>query len=141
MSSGEIRELLEELLRDFRIYNCADEDDDNPSPDDRRAFADTAARAWKTLDSMLPAAEGLTEDFLAGVYEGAWNEIMSKLEEWANESLARIPGQMHDQVVVIVTDSLQNCKDHLDLFMSRSKDKENPTLWPFINLIRYCILI
>ncbi|KAJ5719982.1 hypothetical protein N7493_006860 [Penicillium malachiteum] len=136
MGSEDIKELLEELLRNFRTYNRPSLCDQISSDEECDKAEMAATRAMRTLESLFHDKEELTPEFLGDESEDAWERIIKRLETWAGDVLARRPDQIKDRSAVVTTDDLQSCKDYLDFLMNSSHKNENLVLWPFINLIR-----
>lgn len=141
MNPEEIKELLEELLRSFRLFFCVSEDEVKSDLDERLGFEEESNRAWTTIQSILPNNDEITQDFLAAHHEGAWDQIMSSLQAWANESIAHRQQDTYDLIMTLVANDLDGCKKHLDGLMATSEDCENPPLWPFMNIVRYASLL
>ncbi|KAJ5100706.1 hypothetical protein N7456_006758 [Penicillium angulare] len=136
MASDDIRELLEELLRNFRAYYCDSLFREIESPDEREKCKTEAGKAWMALESLFSDQHELTHDFLSKEGSGAWEAAMTKLQTWANAAVAGRSGDGQSLVSKVPTGSLQGCKDYLDHLSAESHDNGDPALWPFIKLIR-----
>ncbi|KAJ5731564.1 uncharacterized protein N7483_006072 [Penicillium malachiteum] len=145
MESEEIKELLEELLRNFHAFHCPSIYSQVPS-DGRENVKLAAERAWQTLESLFYYREELTYEFLSEDNEESedksekiWDAIIKTLETWTNEALAQRSDQIQGLVMAVTTDGLQGCRDYLDYLMASSHENGDLVLWPFINLIRVYI--
>ncbi|KAJ6003115.1 hypothetical protein N7451_005662 [Penicillium sp. IBT 35674x] len=83
MNQEEIRELLEELLRSFRLYHCESSFKDIGSIDEKESLMDAADRAEGTLKSLFESQPDWGLEFLRDESEGAEKAILVKLEGWA----------------------------------------------------------
>ncbi|KAJ5263281.1 hypothetical protein N7478_010886 [Penicillium angulare] len=136
MASDDIRELLEELLRSFRVYYCESLNQEITSAEERAKCEVEADNAWTALDSIFHDQHELTQEFLLGEGSAAWEAIINKLQKWANTAVAGRSGDGQGLVSKVSTGSLQACKDYLDHLSAESHENGDPVLWPFIKLIR-----
>ncbi|KAJ6015265.1 hypothetical protein N7540_009856 [Penicillium herquei] len=136
MESKEIKELLEELLRNFRTYHCPSLYAQITSDEECEKAEMASIRAMQTLQSIFHEKEDLNAKFLGDESENSWERIIKMLETWVRDVLVRRPDQIQDRVAVVTTDDLQSCKDYLDYLMASSHKNGDLVLWPFINLIR-----
>ncbi|KAJ5622536.1 hypothetical protein N7528_005768 [Penicillium herquei] len=139
MESEEIKELLEELLRNFRAFYCPLLYSNVTSKDARESIKLAGERARQTFESLFHDRTETIYELLGDESENNWDSIINMLETWAGEVLAQRPDQIRDSVAVVTTNDLQSCKDYLDHLMTSSHENGDLVLWPFINLIRVYI--
>lgn len=136
MNPTEITELLEELLRSFRVYCCQSSFSELSSGEDQDKLRDAASRAEETLESLFQSQPEWDREFLADDTEGAEVAILAKLQEWAQIAVSLRPGG-HDSLVYTATaKNLQQCTDKLNYLVADSHESGQPALWPFIKLLR-----
>ncbi|KAJ5813614.1 uncharacterized protein N7503_000364 [Penicillium pulvis] len=136
MNSEEIRELLEELLRSFRLYRCESSFNDIGSIDEKESLMDAADRAEGTLKSLFESQPDWGLDFLRDESEGAEKAILVKLEGWALAEVSRRPGSHDSLVYTVVSDNLKGCIEQLDYLAADSHTGGGPVFWPFTKLLR-----
>lgn len=136
MNTDEVKELLEELLRCFRLYYTK-EYRQVRDEEERERIEKSSTRAWKTLKSIFPNQPCLSHDFLSGDADGAESRILRTLEEWANAGAIHRPGGPGVLQYSVTASHLDKCKEHLDMLTTDHPDKNRPAIWPFIKLIRF----
>ncbi|KAJ5557173.1 hypothetical protein N7494_001088 [Penicillium frequentans] len=136
MNSEEIRELLEELLRSFRLYHCESSFNDIGSIDEKESLMDAADRAEGTLKSLFESQPDWGLDFLRDESEGAEKTILVKLEGWALAEVSRRPGSHDSLVYTVISDDLKGCIEQLDYLAADSHTGGGPVFWPFTKLLR-----
>ncbi|KAJ5161426.1 hypothetical protein N7492_006818 [Penicillium capsulatum] len=135
MTTQEMRELIEELLVNFRQFYVASAYHELEGPDqqDCRSSAD---RAWETFQSLFKGQPSLTIKFLSDDTTNAYPRILEQLERWAYIGLARRPGGPDALEHSVIAGDLKECADCLDFLAADSKEDNTPALWPFVKLIR-----
>ncbi|KAL3464362.1 hypothetical protein BJX64DRAFT_254826 [Aspergillus heterothallicus] len=135
MNMDELKELLEELLRAYRMHHTSAfyEVSDR---EERDRITSLSVRSWETLKSLFQNEEDLTEEFLSSEEADAENRILRRLEEWARSGLDHRPGGLDNLNFTILADSLQECKSGLDMLTVTSQEPGRPSVWPSVKLIR-----
>ncbi|KAJ5772392.1 hypothetical protein N7520_002921 [Penicillium odoratum] len=136
MNSEEITELLEELLRSYRVYRCESSFRDLTSAEEREKLRDTAISAEETLQSLFNNQPGWNLEFLQDETEGAEKVILVKLKKWAEIAVSLRPGDHDSLVYTTVAKNLDRCKERIDDLVADTREDGEPALWPFIRLIR-----
>lgn len=137
MSTAEMKELLEELLLNYRQEHVASaylEVQGTAALEQRQK---SAATAWKTFLSLFKDQPELTEGFLSEDRAEAFDMILGELERWAFAGLANRPGGAYATEYLTTAGDLGECKEFLDKLMADNQDDGSPAIWPFIKLVRY----
>lgn len=137
MTTAEMKELLEELLLNYRQEHVASaylEVQGTAALEQRQK---SAARAWKTFRSLFKDQPRLTEEFLSEDTDEAFDRILDELERWAFIGLANRPGGAYAGDYATTADDLGSCKELLDMLMADDPDDGSPAIWPFIKIVRY----
>lgn len=138
MEEGEINNLLEELLRDFRQYYCEGQAEvDSDSNEEQLDCKAKACRALDTLQAMFKHRK-VSKKFLKAERDEL--EILAELKKFAYSEVARILGVEELRLTSIAKD-LEGCRLHLEGLTSSSPGSTGPVLWPFIKLIKYQLLL
>lgn len=140
MNPEEIRELLEELLRSFRLFHVDSLFREIESVVEKEKIRERAGRAWETLHSLFGEYEELSNDFLGNEQDGAEESIISTLERWSWGEIARRPGGPNSLRYSVVSDGLEECKDNIDRLTASKSTRDTPVLWPFTKVIRSATL-
>ncbi|KAJ5946030.1 hypothetical protein N7454_002869 [Penicillium verhagenii] len=135
MSPKEVTELLEELLRSFRLYYC-EASFKEISTEEQKSLRYAASSAEDTLESLFGSQPGWNEDFLRDETEGAEKDILAKLEEWAELVVSLRPSGTDSLVYTTVAKNLRRCTETLDHLVAETYEDGKPALWPFIKLLR-----
>ncbi|KAL2813123.1 hypothetical protein BJX63DRAFT_395031 [Aspergillus granulosus] len=135
MNMDELRELLQELLRAYRMHhtNAFHEVTDR---EERDRITSLSVRSWETLKSLFPNEADMTEQFLSNEDAGAESIILERLEEWARAGLAHRPGGPDALNSTIPAANIQECRENLDTLTVSSHQPGRPAVWPFVKLIR-----
>ncbi|KAJ5657468.1 uncharacterized protein N7484_001117 [Penicillium longicatenatum] len=136
MSPTEITELLEELLRSFRVYCCQSSFSELSSIEEQEKLRNASSRAEETLESLFQSQPGWNREFLADETEGAEAVILAQLKEWAHNAVSLRPGGQDSLVYTVTAKNLQRCTIELDYLAADCHEDGQPALWPFIRLIR-----
>ncbi|KAJ5919230.1 hypothetical protein N7466_010173 [Penicillium verhagenii] len=135
MSPEEVTELLEELLRSFRVYYCGSSSKEL-STEEQRGLRDAANSAEATLESLFGSQMEFNEEFLRDESEGAEVYILTRLEEWADLVVSLRPSGTDALVYTTVAKNLRRCTETLDHLVADTYEDGKPALWPFIKLLR-----
>ena len=135
MTAEEVKELLEELLRTFKLcfipaFNDVD------SIQEQNEIRDKSSKAWETLQSMFRDRPELTQAFLKQESTGEEASVLSTLQEWATAVLAKRPGGANTNTWSAAAMDVDDCTDKLDPFVRDPVDENLPSLWPFVRIIR-----
>ncbi|KAJ5632677.1 hypothetical protein N7490_009016 [Penicillium lividum] len=136
MNPEEITELLEELLRSYRVYRCDSSFRDLSSAEEREKLRDTATSAEETLQSLFNNQPGWNLEFLQDETKGAEKVILAKLKKWAEIAVSLRPGDHDSLVYTTVAKNLDRCKERIDDLVADTREDGGPALWPFIRLLR-----
>jgi hypothetical protein len=138
MNMTEMNDLLEELLRAYRMHHTIHEVNDREDPGERDRIRSLSARSWETLKSLFPDEADMTEQFLSSEAPGAQERILGRLKEWALAGLDHRPGGPNALNLTLTADNIHDCKGNLDvLTVTPGRDGGTPAIWPFVKLIRY----
>lgn len=141
MTTVEMKELLEELLLNFRQFYVPSAYRELQGEEARQQCRDAAERAWETFQSLFRSQPRLTMDFLSEDRDEAYDEILYELERWAYAGLTHRPGGTDALDYSAVAGDLRECKDLLDTLTADHQGDGNPALWPFVKLIRSVLTI
>ncbi|KAJ5726029.1 uncharacterized protein N7483_007386, partial [Penicillium malachiteum] len=136
MSTGEMKELLEELLLSFREWFVPSARQEIESEAARQECQRAAERAWETFRSLFKSQPGLTIGFLSDDQHGADETILHQLERWAYAGLTHRPGGAQAVDYSATASDVLDCQDLLDILTADHQGNELPALWPFIKIIR-----
>ncbi|KAL2860560.1 hypothetical protein BJX68DRAFT_261492 [Aspergillus pseudodeflectus] len=137
MNMTEMNDLLEELLRAYRMHHTIHEVSDREDPGERDRIRSLSARSWETLKSLFPDEADMTEQFLSSEAPGAQERILGRLKEWALAGLDHRPGGPNALNLTLTADTIHDCKGNLDvLTVTPRRDGGTPAIWPFVKLIR-----
>lgn len=136
MGEEEIHELLQELLRSFRLFHCLSLFREVSSTLEQNQVREASGRAQETLESLFGAYDEFDHDFLSNEDTGADEAILTQLKQWAWAEISRRPGGATSLQYSIVADDLQDCKDQLDRLTSSESIEDSPVLWPFTKVLR-----
>ncbi|KAL2794371.1 hypothetical protein BJX66DRAFT_202010 [Aspergillus keveii] len=136
MNMTEMNNLLEELLRAYRMQHTISEVSDREDPGERDRIRSLSARAWETLKSLFPAEANLTEQFLSNETAGAQDRILGRLKEWALAGLDHRPGGPDALNLTLMADNIHDCKENMDVLTTTPRGAGTPAIWPFVKLIR-----
>ncbi|KAF2811457.1 uncharacterized protein BDZ99DRAFT_413910 [Mytilinidion resinicola] len=135
MSSEEVKELLEELLRTYRqFYIPAFQEVD--TIEEQTEIRDKSAKAWTTLHAMFRNEPRLTKELLLAASTDEDASLLKTLEEWATKVLSTRPGGPSCRIWSGTADSVDECVDRVEQFNRDSTDETAPSLWPFVRIIR-----
>lgn len=140
MTTAEMKELLEELLSNFRQFYVPSAYREVEGEEARRQCRDAAERAWETFQSLFSSQARLTVEFLSEDKDEAHEEILYELERWAYAGLTHRPGGTDALDYSAVAGDQRECKDLLDMLTSNHQRGNHPAFWPFIKLIRFVLL-
>lgn len=136
MNPTEITELLEELLRSFRVYCCQSSFSELSSSEEQEDLRDAASRAEETLESLFKSQPEWNREFLTDDTEGAEADILAKLQNWAQTAVSLRPGGRDSLVYAATAKNFQQCTEKLNYLVADSHEDGRPALWPFIRLLR-----
>ncbi|KAF2263942.1 hypothetical protein CC78DRAFT_581063 [Lojkania enalia] len=135
MSSEEIKELIEELVRSVRAcYIPAFQDIDDL--EERQEITNRSGKAWQTLHSMFRNQPIFTKEFLLEHASDVDTPLLNILQKWASDFLSRRPGGQESRMWSSTAFTSEECIDKLDEFTRDPVDVNTPALWPFIRVIR-----
>ncbi|KAL4991483.1 hypothetical protein BDW68DRAFT_142463 [Aspergillus falconensis] len=134
MNTDELKELLQELLRDYRMRHTRAFDEVTEQKESERITA-LARRALATLNSLFKNEADMTEEFLSNEAPHAEELILTRLEEWALAGLDHRPGGREALHHRIEARDIYHCRENIDIFTVASRPGK-PALWPFVKLIR-----
>ncbi|KAJ5692624.1 hypothetical protein N7462_002047 [Penicillium macrosclerotiorum] len=115
MTTVEMKELLEELLLNFRQFYVSSAYRELQGEEARRQCRDAAERAWETFQSLFRSQPRLTMDFLSEDKDGAYEAILYELERWAYAGLTHRPGGNDALDYSAIAGDLRECKELLDM--------------------------
>lgn len=134
MNTGELRELLQELLTDYRMRHTRAFDEVTEQKESERTTA-LARRAFATLNLLFPDKPDMTEEFLSNEAPHAEEMILRRLEEWALAGLDHRPGGKEALHQRIEARDIYECREKIDMLTVASQPGK-PALWPFVKLLR-----
>ncbi|KAF2680709.1 hypothetical protein K458DRAFT_311139 [Lentithecium fluviatile CBS 122367] len=135
LTTEEIRELIQELLRIFRAGHDTSLRD-TVSFEERHDIRLQAEKAWSTLHSMFRNQQFFTKEFLLRYPINAQTPLLDVLHHWATDFLATRPGGGKARTWYTTAFDAEECSDKLDAFVSDPVDEGKSALWPFIRLTR-----
>lgn len=135
MSSEEVKELLEELLLNYRArYTETFREVKNVA--EQESITSMAETAWKTFQSLFRNRPELTQKLLADESEGAEPSILRVLLSMAEEVQRERPGGLGTSTWSASTDTTDELTDVLEPFIRDHVDGDEPLIWPFVRIIR-----
>ncbi|KAF2733490.1 hypothetical protein EJ04DRAFT_524428 [Polyplosphaeria fusca] len=135
MTTEEIRELIEELLRSFRAcYIPAFHDIDNL--EERQEIRTRSDKAWHTLNSMFRSQPIFTKDFVLQHTYDTEMPLVHIFEKWAAKFLTNRPGGFDARTWSSTAFNIDECRDKIDAFTSDPIDEDTAALWPFVRVVR-----
>jgi hypothetical protein len=140
MTTVEMKELLEELLLNFRQFYVPSAYRELVGDEARRQCRDAAERAWETFQSLFSSQPRLTMEFLSEDRDEAHDKILYELERWAYAGLTHRPGGTDALDYSAIAGDLRECKEQLDMLTADHQRGSHPAFWPFIKLIRSVLL-
>ncbi|KAL4912376.1 hypothetical protein BDW62DRAFT_215060 [Aspergillus aurantiobrunneus] len=135
MNIDEMKELLQELLKSYRIRHTRAFSEVSDQQEIERITL-LSGRAFMTLKSLFPNEEELTEVFLSSEEPRAEEVILTRLEEWALAGLDHRPGGRDVLHHRIEAQDIYDCRENIDTLTVASVEPGRPALWPFVKLIR-----
>lgn len=137
MNAEEMRELIHELLLNFRQFYVSSIFRELSTTEEQQKCRDAAAKAWETLQSLFKNQPRLTIEFLSDESENARTDILAQLERWAHAGLARRHGGADALEYSAIAGDIEECQSTLDQLAADDPEGGGPALWPFIKLIRF----
>ncbi|KAL4951692.1 hypothetical protein BDW69DRAFT_196266 [Aspergillus filifer] len=134
MNNDEMRELLQELVRNYRMRHTRTFDEVTEQEESQRITL-LSQRAWTTLDSLFPHEAELTEEFLSNEDDQAERQILARLEVWALAGLGNRPGGPEASRHVFQARDIYDCRETLDMLTVTNREPDRPSIWPFVKLI------
>ncbi|KAL4800535.1 hypothetical protein BDV19DRAFT_72190 [Aspergillus venezuelensis] len=134
MNDAEMRELLRELVRNYRMRHTRAFDEVTDQEESQRITL-LSQRAWATLDSLFPHEAELTEEFLSNEDDQAERQILARLDVWALAGLVNRPGGPEASRHVFQARDIYDCRETLDMLTVTSHEPDRPSIWPFVKLI------
>ncbi|KAJ5711184.1 hypothetical protein N7488_005340 [Penicillium malachiteum] len=136
MTTREMRDLLEELLLNFRAWFVPSARHEIESEAERQECQGAAERAWGTFRSLFKSQPGLTMSFLSDDNEGADEMILRELERWAYSGLKYRPGGAQALEYSATANDVWECQELLDMLTADYQRNHDPALWPFVKITR-----
>lgn len=140
MTPAEMKELLEELLLNYRQEHVASAYLEVRGAEALEQRQKSAATAWKTFRSLFAHQPRLTEEYLSEDRNEAFDEILNSLERWAYAGLTNRPGGADATDFSAIAGDARECKDLLDMLMADLPGDVSPAIWPFIKIVRYAFI-
>ena len=137
MTSEEMKELLGELLTNFRQFHVTRFFQELKSQQEQQKSRDEAERAWETFQSLFNNQPGLTMVHLSQDYDEAHSALLAQLERWASAGLAQRPGGVDALEYSAIAGNIEECRNILDMLTTSNADNGKSAIWPFIKLIRF----
>lgn len=138
MTSGEIKEFIEELLRSFQACHIpAFEGIEDET--ERQEIRWRSDKAWHTLDLMFRNHQDFSQQFLLEYPTDSDRSLVKLLEQWATEFLDQRPGGTECHTWFSTSFNIDECLKNLDPFRSNPTDQDTAALWPYIRVIRVYI--
>lgn len=140
MTAEEIQELIEELLRTFRLYYLSSFQE-IISASEKKTIRMRSEKAWNTLHSMFRNQPLFTKSFLLDYPAEGDASLLNILQLSAASFLAGRPGGCESRMWSAAAFNVDECTDKMDAFLRDPLDANTPALWPFIRVVRYVLLI
>ncbi|KAL4906823.1 hypothetical protein BDW74DRAFT_176430 [Aspergillus multicolor] len=139
MSATERKELLQELIKDYRMHHTRvfrEEFQGQLSEQEIERIMRLSERAWRTLKSLFSNEADMTEEFLSNDAPHAEEAILTQFEEWALAGLDHRPGGREALRHRIEARDIDDCREVIDMLTVASREPNRPAIWPFVKLIR-----
>jgi hypothetical protein len=135
LTTGEIRELIQELLKSFHAgYDTALLD--IASFEEQANMRYKADKAWYTLYVMFRSQKFFTKDFLLRYPTNAQTPLIDVLHHWAVDFLATCSSGGEARMWSTAAFDIDECSDKLSAFTGSPIGECTPALWPFVRLAR-----
>ncbi|KAF2114884.1 hypothetical protein BDV96DRAFT_576070 [Lophiotrema nucula] len=135
LSSEEIKELIEELLRSFRAcYIPAFQAIDGA--EERQHIKERSEKAWQTLHSMYRDQPIFTREFVLEHTSDIKTPLVGILQRWTAKFLAARPGGLESRTWSATAFNTDECRDKLDAFTRNPLDQSTAALWPLVRVVR-----
>ena len=135
------RKLLEELLRQYNLYEF--ESDDDWTSDQRSEYsqqAETAIQTFRTLfcDKDAFASQGGAEGSLDAHYKAcSKDELLDLMESWCEEFFEEIDVTENDAgYTQHEADTIDELRSYTDPLTAPNHSFDEPSLWPLVELVR-----
>lgn len=129
MSEQEIDNLVKELVWNYRRLYLPGLENETMSAEDYKHYQKESERAWSSLEPAFKHRQEFNETFLRNMSEGALEEIIDRLKEWAKD-LDWLDGEKPNSCVQ--TSTAATAAECCDITAAFMQDR----LWPFTKIIR-----
>jgi hypothetical protein len=136
MTPEEIEELLEELLSNYRAYHTKVYRGEKSS-DEQVTIKKLADIAGETLQSLFGYNPQFSPKQLAEERPGAETTILRELKSMAMGIQTQRPGGRSESTVSYQLKTAEELADRLKIFTQDQEANSQPSVWPFVRIIRY----
>jgi hypothetical protein len=133
MTSEDVKDLLEELLSDYRAY-YSDSFKEVYSQEEQKAIKSRAEKASSMLDALF--GDRISLEMLSNP-ASELSAVLATLQSLALEVLRQRPGGIDTPIWSTVTHSVEELTSQIDPFIRDSSEGNLPVIWPFVKIIRF----
>ena len=133
MTSEDVKDLLEELLSDYRAY-YSDSFKEVYSQEEQKAIKSRAEKASSMLDALF--GDRISLEMLSNP-ASELSTVLATLQSLALEVLRQRPGGIDTPIWSTITHSVEELKNQIDPFIRDSSEGGLHVIWPFVKIIRF----